>query len=194
MIKYVAADISFQEIPGQIALVFYISGCPNHCPGCHSPILQQDVGMPLTADVLREYCARYEGMFDCVCFMGDGGDLDGVARLALEVRILGKNAALYTGTEREDVPHHLLGLLRYLKTGPYIEARGGLASINTNQHFYQVDKHYHGVDLTREFQRYSYEMAAPADKQCEDQNERCERPDCEGDILPDCERHDPSIS
>ena len=149
MIKYVAADISFQEIPGQLALVFYISGCPNHCPGCHSPILQQDVGLPLTADVLREYCERYEGMFNCVCFMGAGGDFKGIARLVLEAKLLGKHAALYTGAE--DVPMFLWGLLSYLKVGPYMEEMGGLASPGTNQVFWRIDHFGQRYDETRKF-------------------------------------------
>ena len=154
MIRYVAADISFQEVPDRIALVFYISGCSNHCPGCHSPILQQDVGLPLTADVLREYCARYEGMFDCVCFMGDGGDFPSIARLVLEAKLLDKHAALYTGAE--DVPLYLWGLLSYLKLGPYKEELGGLASPDTNQVFWRIDHFGRRYNDTHKFRHDTF--------------------------------------
>lgn len=170
MIKYVAADVSFQEVPGEISLVFYISGCPNRCPGCHSPVLQQDVGLPLTADVLREYCEKYEGMFNCVCFMGDGGDFPSIARLAMEAKFMKKAVALYTGAERTDIPFYLLSLLTFIKVGPYVEERGGLASENTNQQFFYLKQWCEWQDYTYRFQICPRELGKPI-KELPDRND-----------------------
>ena len=40
MLKYAGYDIVFQEIPDEVTLALNLSGCPNGCPGCHSPHLQ----------------------------------------------------------------------------------------------------------------------------------------------------------
>ena len=48
MIKYVNTEVVFQEIPDETTLAINISGCPCHCPGCHSSYLWEDVGTPLT--------------------------------------------------------------------------------------------------------------------------------------------------
>ncbi len=44
MLKYVNTGVVFQEIPDETTLSINISGCPNHCPGCHSKYLWQDIG------------------------------------------------------------------------------------------------------------------------------------------------------
>ena len=44
MLKYAGYDIVFQEIPDEVTLALNLSGCPNGCPGCHSPHLQRDEG------------------------------------------------------------------------------------------------------------------------------------------------------
>ena len=53
MLKYVNCDIVFQEVPNEVALAINISGCPCHCPGCHSPYLWQDVMGGLSASALN---------------------------------------------------------------------------------------------------------------------------------------------
>ena len=50
--KIASYDIVFQEVPGEVTLALNISQCPNHCPGCHSPHLQDDIGLPLDEKVL----------------------------------------------------------------------------------------------------------------------------------------------
>ena len=35
-IKYVIDEVVFREFPDEVTLALNISGCPNHCPGCHS--------------------------------------------------------------------------------------------------------------------------------------------------------------
>ena len=82
MLKYVNTDIVFQEIPDEVTLAVNISNCPCRCPGCHSAYLWQDIGLPLTGDVMDTLMRRYGDGITCVCFMGGDGDPDGVASLS----------------------------------------------------------------------------------------------------------------
>lgn len=59
MLKYAGYDIVFQEIPDEVTLALNLSGCPNGCPGCHSPHLQRDEGEALTPGALERLLERY---------------------------------------------------------------------------------------------------------------------------------------
>ena len=52
MLRYADYDIVFQEIPDEVTLAINLSNCPNHCKGCHSAYLMEDVGEPLTEENL----------------------------------------------------------------------------------------------------------------------------------------------
>ena len=52
MLKYTNTDIVFQEIPDEVTLAVNLSGCPCHCPGCHSTHLWGDTGDPLTDEAI----------------------------------------------------------------------------------------------------------------------------------------------
>ena len=49
---------------------------------------------------------------------------------------MGFKTALYSCREYEEIPRRLKYNLDYLKVGPYIEGRGGLESVFTNQKFF----------------------------------------------------------
>ena len=51
-LKVASFDIVFQEIPGEVTLALNLSGCPCHCPGCHSQHLWEDIGEELNAELL----------------------------------------------------------------------------------------------------------------------------------------------
>ena len=132
MLKVASFDIVFQEIPGEVTLALNLSNCPCHCPGGHSPHLAEDIGEPLTDDLLDGLLARYGSMITCVAFMGGDSDPDEVVRWAEYVRPL--KTAWYSG--RTSFPRNPRAL-DYLKLGPYIESLGGLKSPNTNQRLYK---------------------------------------------------------
>lgn len=70
MVRYHNFDVVFAEIPGETTLALNITGCPNRCPGCHSPHLQADEGRVLDEAELLGLLARYGRSVTCVAFMG----------------------------------------------------------------------------------------------------------------------------
>ena len=84
--KYYNYDIVFQEVPDEVSLAINITGCPNHCEGCHSPHLWQDIGEPLTEEALISLIAKYESLITCVCLMGGDAEPHNVMALLQYVR------------------------------------------------------------------------------------------------------------
>lgn len=141
-LKVASYDIVFQEIPGEVTLALNLSGCPCHCPGCHSPHLAEDIGEVLDEELLEALIHKYAGHITCVCFMGGDAEPEEVARLAAHLKSemgeLPLKAAWYSG--RPATPETYSGSLEafdYIKFGPYVEALGGLKSEKTNQRLYK---------------------------------------------------------
>ncbi len=150
MLRFADYDIVFQEVPDETTLALNLSGCPHRCEGCHSAYLQQDVGEPLTTEVIDRLLERYSGA-TCVGLMGGDGDLQAVEEMAAYIHTLGLHVAWYTGrTTLPDGWH--LEHFDYIKIGPYIQALGGLKSPNTNQRLYRV-KDGNMEDITARFWR-----------------------------------------
>ena len=147
MLKVASFDIVFQEIPGEVTLALNLSNCPCHCQGCHSPHLAEDIGEPLTAELLEGLLARYGSMITCVAFMGGDADPAEVARWAEWIKSsnlqIFKSSNLKTAwySGRQQLPESLSGTtglpFDYVKLGPYIESLGGLKSPTTNQRLYK---------------------------------------------------------
>ena len=160
--KVASFDIVFQEIPGEVTLALNLSNCPCHCPGCHSPHLAEDIGEPLTEELLDDLTGRYKGLITCVAFMGGDAEPMNVIRLAnyihdlrLKNEDLRLKTAWYSGraqlpecltAQRSNSDNGLTALavlqrsdlpFDYVKLGPYIEALGGLKSEKTNQRLYK---------------------------------------------------------
>ena len=132
MLKVASFDIVFQEIPGEVTLALNLSNWPSHCPGCHSQHLAEDIGEPVTEELLDNLIGRYKGLITCVAFMGGDAEPEEVFRMAEHVRPL--KTAWYSG--RTVFPKNPK-VLDYLKLGPYIESLGGLKSEKTNQRLYK---------------------------------------------------------
>ena len=156
MLRYHNFDIVFAEIPDQTTLAVNLTGCPNRCPGCHSPHLQHETGRPLDERELASLLDRYGRSVTCLCFMGgDAAPLE-VARLAAWVRRTwpGLHVGWYSGRETlpEGVPPEVFN---YIKLGPWIEACGPLNAPTTNQRLYRVDRHGRMTDITARFRRHA---------------------------------------
>ena len=104
MVRYHNFDVVFAEIPGETTLALNITGCPNRCPGCHSPHLQADEGRVLDEAELLGLLARYGRSVTCVAFMGGDAGPHKIARLAGTVRKTCPElrTAWYSG--REELP------------------------------------------------------------------------------------------
>jgi len=149
MIKYTGAYITFQEVPDEVSLVLTISNCPGRCEGCHSPWLREDIGDDLEKDLLS-LLEKYGDAITCVCFMGEGNDLDALRRCGNAVSVRGLKWAVYSG--RDDIDPFVIGLPSYIKTGSYKKECGGLSSPSTNQHMYKWDATSHKyTDITHKF-------------------------------------------
>lgn len=133
-LRYSSEQIVWQEVPGEISLAYTITGCPLRCKGCHSSESRNpELGEPLTPDYLDSRLEEYDGLVSCVLFLGGEWLPDLLQPL---LRVAGRRqlkTCLYTGSE--SVASELLPHLTYLKTGPWIAARGGLDNPNTNQRF-----------------------------------------------------------
>ena len=136
-LNYSAEQIVWQEVPGEVALAYTITGCPVGCKGCHSvdswPV---GSGSPLTQEHLQLQLQKYRGLISCVLFLGGEWQPTALLKLLKQVKTEGLETCLYTGYE--NVSLALREQLTYLKTGPWIAARGGLESPTTNQRFYDL--------------------------------------------------------
>lgn len=147
MIKYIPSltDTVIEEIPDRVTLAVEISNCRGNCPGCHSPFLRDDIGEELTASAIDKLLEDNFGI-NCFLFLGEGSDSAALLNLARHIKSAhpGVETAVYSG--REKVEDDFFTVFDYVKTGPYIEARGPLNNRNTNQRLY-----YHGADITARF-------------------------------------------
>jgi len=162
--KVASYEIVFQEVPGEVTLALNISGCPNRCKGCHSPHLWEDTGEELTPELLESLIDKYAHGITCVCFMGGDQDPEYVAQLAQLVQSRGYKTAWYSGrdwnleADANPSTFHFspfnfhLSPFTFIKTGPYIEALGGLKSPTTNQRFYKRENNT-WLDQTALFRR-----------------------------------------
>lgn len=135
MLKYISTDIVFQEVPDEISLALNITGCPNHCPDCHSKYLWEDNGSELNEDSLDREISKYLNNITCVCFMGGDNDKHSVYRLAEHIKIKYPElkVAWYSGSKEIDSDFSW-DFFDYIKIGPFIKEFGPLDSKNTNQY------------------------------------------------------------
>lgn len=155
MVRYHNFDVVFAEIPGEVTLALNITGCPNRCPGCHSPHLQNDQGRPLDEEELAGLLDAYGASVTCVCFMGGDRDPQAIARLADIVRR--RRPALRTGwySGRDELPatvdHRAFD---YVKLGGWVEELGPLTSATTNQRLYHIAADGRMTDITHLFRQH----------------------------------------
>lgn len=152
-------DVTFQEVPGEISLVFDIAGCPHHCHGCHSKFLWEYSGEPLLKN-LPSVINKYWSMITCVCFMGGDQNKDELLKACKIVHQYNLKTCLYTGLDYKDFvrmmydggPRNYGVYFNFIKFGPYISELGGLDNPKTNQRFCEL-KGNSLVDKTILFQK-----------------------------------------
>ncbi|MCI5814885.1 MAG: anaerobic ribonucleoside-triphosphate reductase activating protein [Bacteroidales bacterium] len=152
MLKYVNVGIVFQEIPDEVTLAINISNCPCRCPGCHSSYLWNDVGIPLTTDVLDEFVGKFGTDITCICFMGGDAEPEYVSQLAGYLHQAHPNYRVgwYSGRLRI-ASTACKRMFDYIKVGPYIAHLGSLKCKTTNQRLYQQVENHEFKDITYRF-------------------------------------------
>ncbi len=154
MLKYVNTGIVFQEIPDEVTLAINISGCPCHCPGCHSHYLWEDIGLPLNTDAIDAFVDQYGRNITCIAFMGGDGDPKGVDMLAQYIHEEHPQykVAWYSGRVRITSAVNKSDF-DYIKVGPYLKHLGPLKSSTTNQRLYRQNDTGEFEDITSRFWR-----------------------------------------
>lgn len=155
MVKYSNTMVVFEEVPDKITLAINITNCQNNCEGCHSPELRQDIGHELNELELESLISQNEGI-NCVCFMGEGKDKDGLLSLARYVKKQHPelSVALYSGrTEEafEEDKKKFGKIFDFVKIGPYDKEKGPLNKETTNQRLYSIIGGKEWVDITEKF-------------------------------------------
>jgi len=119
VIRYSGYYITFQEVPNEVSLVLTITGCPRRCEGCHSPWLRDpDLGDDLEKD-LPVLLEKYGEDISCVCFMGEGTDMDALHRCAFMATKYNVKLALYTGADSMDELPDFVNYFDYIKVGHF---------------------------------------------------------------------------
>lgn len=144
-LMYKGYSIVFQEVPDEVSLAINISGCQHHCPDCHSKYLWDNDGAKVLAKDIEDILAKYQGLVSCVCFMGGDHNFQELMNLCNMAKASGLKTCLYTGYTLEEIEaqgwlNPLKESLDYLKTGPFIQAKGGLSSPTTNQKFFKIEE------------------------------------------------------
>ena len=154
MLKYYNYDIVFAEIPDEVTLAVNITGCPNHCKGCHSPWLQQDGGEVLDSCSIDAFVDRYGDQITCFCFMGGDSNPQDVERLSLYIRnnYDSIKTAWYSGKPQLSVAVNASSF-DYIKIGEYQEKFGPLNEQTTNQRLYKMDAGGEMENITSRFWR-----------------------------------------
>lgn len=139
MVKYYNYDVVFREIPEETTLALNITNCPNRCPGCHSPHLQQDLGHEVNEEELSSLLSCYGKCITCVCFMGGDATPHEIALLAKSIKRLSPTmkTAWYSG--RDTLPEGVdIQAFDYIKLGRWRAECGPLSSPTTNQKLYHI--------------------------------------------------------
>jgi len=156
MLKYTTTQVTFREIPDEICLCINISGCPIHCPDCHSKELWEDIGEDLTRSTLLRLIEQNKGI-TCVCFMGGDNDINYLLELAYLVKqtyVDDLKIAWYSGSNK------IYNIFDYVKIGPYKKEFGSLDKETTNQRLFKSnfsdinnDMYWYWEDITYKLQK-----------------------------------------
>lgn len=156
MLYYTEVGLSPYEVPGETAICIYISGCCNHCPNCHYPLLQRkDYGDILMAHY-REIINLFGDDVTCVCFLGEGENSSNEHQefrtIVQYAKSLGLKTCLYCG--RNTDIENWMKIFDYIKLGSYKEEYGGLDSKTTNQRMHKKEGRKYR-DITDAFFQYN---------------------------------------
>lgn len=138
--------VTFREFPNEISLCINISGCQNHCPGCHSAYLAENTGTELDENALSVLLYKNKGI-TCVGFMGGDHEPLSINTLAKFVKTNFPQLRVGWYCGKQELPNEIiLSNFDYYKLGPYIAELGPLDNPNTNQIFYSRGRYLNKLD------------------------------------------------
>ena len=141
MLKYIEVALSPLEVPQEMALCIYISGCPYCCKECHYPELQMPDYGEMLSDHYVNIMELYLSQATCVCFLGEGGcgseEREEFQRFVTCAKAKGLKTCLYSGRDVDIEPW--MHIFDYLKLGSYQPSRGPLSSPSTNQRMFRKE-------------------------------------------------------
>lgn len=73
-IKCGTYTVGFDDVPNHVSLILSITNCTGTCEGCHLSWLRDDVGEVLEDNIIP-IVNRYKDYINCICFMGEGNQL-----------------------------------------------------------------------------------------------------------------------
>ena len=153
VLHYTEFGISHTEVPSEVALCIYISGCQNRCIECHYPELQQTDYGELMSEYFEQILDLYHEYTTCVCFMGEGEQSEIVRRELLayvqESHNRGYTCCLYSGRDVEI--EEWMKDFDYVKIGSYQKDKGALCERTTNQHMWKRMNNGSYEDITYQF-------------------------------------------
>lgn len=150
VLKYpvVNTDITFNELPDKMAYAIELGACKQFCVGCHSPELQnEDVDLTSLLDILEEAQDAVDAGANAIVVMGGTNNKhithESLIALLRDLAFIAPTG-LYSGSDDEEQDKMIAveGQCTWLKTGPYVDALGGLESPRTNQRFYYISQSY----------------------------------------------------
>lgn len=109
------------------AYEIYLAGCRGpHCPGCHNPETWDfNAGFPadLYLGAIGRTLAQAGDLVKNIWILGGeplDQDLRELEGLLLDLKVYGRPLWLFTRKSIVEVPSSILGLVDYVKTGPYV--------------------------------------------------------------------------
>ena len=134
-------ELGFREFPGETALLMNVSGCPNHCEGCHSEYLRLHIGTPIDKIMSIKTDMIFEEQYTCIGIMGDGGSFKDMYRFITFIKKFYKEyynkevkLGWYSGKDYVDLSENgIAQYFDYVKIGHYDEKYGPLDCVTTNQ-------------------------------------------------------------
>jgi len=113
---------SFIDVPEEIALAVYFSGCSIRCPGCHNKQLwNREAGIKMTdTDIIKKI--HTNTLAEWVAFLGGEptDQMEFLENICNQIKATtNKSIALYTGREFEVLSPSLLAHLSLVVCGPY---------------------------------------------------------------------------
>lgn len=152
--------VSLNEIPDHVAVAIEIGNCTRRCKGCHSEWCRTKLPYNQWMDLevlMAKVNALVKNGADAIVLMGGTTNNIPMNHLVEAINILSLYApvGLYSGASFSSNIHSYLkkhAKLRWLKTGGFIQERGGLDNPLTNQQFFiKTEKGW--LDITSVFQR-----------------------------------------